>query len=723
MADIIDALVVTLGLDSANFETGKAKATESLDDLSTKATQTGKNVESSQTSVVKAFGRTGSAAGSAAEGVNKGSRRTQESMRGLGVSAETVTKAFDTFGLGAATPFLKLALGAGSAVVAFEAIKKAMDDTYATAAAGAAVGRQAYGAGINVTQFAAWGNAIASVGGNASDAENSLASLAAQQQQFRITGVPSQALQGLVQLGINPSEDPTKILSDLAKNPRLRAMNPAMRNQFLTGMVGLDPTTAYAVSQGPDYVNKLLAQQNAKGNFTPEQVKTQQDYFTAVNNLKQAFDQLKGNLETDAMPALTGFTNMLTGLVNWLDNKFPAWFATNVTKPAEAAATNTDNAIKGVVNVTDTYTGDQQSRIDLGMKTLMDSGLTRAQAAGVMGNLQSESGFKTHPAVDLKNPHYGVAQWSESRRANILAHTNIDVATASLSDQYKAVAWELHNVKDYEPVIHAFNNDKNMSAVDAATLVDHGYERPGSATDPYSLEDPARGMAATNIYNNALNPNKQSPGAVAAHKLIQHHVDAAVAAVAAGMKDPGGSQPLVANPTQVVQNPVATGPTQVVQNPTAENHALLVAKPKGGDAKKAAQQAVQQAVDVSAMLSGMVDAVHADPALNKHATNPTAANHAGWWLGFNGVWHKLTDTGQGLDTLAKSAKAAATATSLVARSSTALHQGMRGGSVTNNHHHNITVHAPSGDAKAIAATTIAAIKRHGATSQLGGSLG
>jgi muramidase (phage lysozyme) len=60
-----------------------------------------------------------------------------------------------------------------------------------------------------------------------------------------------------------------------------------------------------------------------------------------------------------------------------------------------------------------------------------------------------------------------------------------------------------------------------------------------------------------------------------------------------------------------------------------KNHALLVAKPKGGDAKKAAQQAVQQAVDVSAMLSGMVDAVHADPALNKHGGGYAASLHAG----------------------------------------------------------------------------------------------
>ncbi|MDE8347549.1 MAG: phage tail tip lysozyme [Acidocella sp.] len=83
------------------------------------------------------------------------------------------------------------------------------------------------------------------------------------------------------------------------------------------------------------------------------------------------------------------------------------------------------------------------------MTDAVKDGLPVKVAAGLVGNMQAESGFNREPPQNAFNKeHYGLAQWDEARRALIEAHTGIDVAHASVKRQVAAAAWEfLHNQK------------------------------------------------------------------------------------------------------------------------------------------------------------------------------------------------------------------------------------------------------------------------------------
>ena len=473
MPTIIDALLVTLNLDAKGFTRGQDEANKSLDNMKRRTASTADEIE-------------------------KGSKRTNTSLRSIDTQASSVSKSVASSGEKMLAPFGALAIGIGAAVLSLDALKSAYNGAVATAASGAALGRAAGMSGINVTQYAAWGNAIAAAGGQAADAEASLSALADQQAAVQLGQRPSAAMQMLQQLGVNPMESPIQIMKDLASNRTLAGMSAAVRTNVLEDQLGLDAGSAYAISRGSGYVNQLLAQQAAKGNLTPEQVDTMTKFNTATNNLKQSFEQLKTNLDLDAMPALTGFENMLTGMVNWLDNKFPKWFHDNIAVPAEHGAT----IAKGVLNGPDLYSNGQQASIDQGMNALMAAGLTKAQAAGIMGNAQAESSFKLEPPVNSNNPHYGMFQWSQGRRQAILNATGIDVANASAGQQYKAALWELNNSPSLASLRTAFKNNPNMSPQQAAQMWNDYFERPGGY-------NPARGSYAANIFSGALDPRKQ----------------------------------------------------------------------------------------------------------------------------------------------------------------------------------------------------------------------
>ncbi|MDE2100251.1 MAG: hypothetical protein KGL39_23575 [Patescibacteria group bacterium] len=67
-------------------------------------------------------------------------------------------------------------------------------------------------------------------------------------------------------------------------------------------------------------------------------------------------------------------------------------------------------------------------------------GYSSGQAAGWTANAQAESSLGLH-LLGYDGAHYGLYQWSNDWRRRILNGTNIDVASAGLSDQLKAAAW------------------------------------------------------------------------------------------------------------------------------------------------------------------------------------------------------------------------------------------------------------------------------------------
>lgn len=112
------------------------------------------------------------------------------------------------------------------------------------------------------------------------------------------------------------------------------------------------------------------------------------------------------------------------------------------------------------------------------MNILTSKGWTQEQAAGIVGNLQMESGpdMKTN-AVGDGGKAYGIAQWHPDRQQHFKQQFNKDIREAGFIEQLEFVDWELRNKE-----LTAFKALKEAkSAREAAIVFDKFYERSSGA--------------------------------------------------------------------------------------------------------------------------------------------------------------------------------------------------------------------------------------------------
>jgi len=122
----------------------------------------------------------------------------------------------------------------------------------------------------------------------------------------------------------------------------------------------------------------------------------------------------------------------------------------------------------------------------------MSKGLTRAQAAGIAGNLLFESGFNPS-AVGDGGTSFGIAQWHFGRGDAMKAYcTSHGYSTTSFKGQLEYLWSELNGSES-----GALSKLKQTSnAYDAGIAFERYYERP-------AVINPARGDAAQRFYNGA----------------------------------------------------------------------------------------------------------------------------------------------------------------------------------------------------------------------------
>jgi len=119
--------------------------------------------------------------------------------------------------------------------------------------------------------------------------------------------------------------------------------------------------------------------------------------------------------------------------------------------------------------------GSQQARINEAMGYFQSQGWTRAQAAGIVGNLQAESGVDPNRGQDGGGPGYGLAQWEGPRQAAFKAWAGHDIHGSTFQEQLQFVQHELTTTE-----AGAGRALKGATtAADAATIVCNKYERPG----------------------------------------------------------------------------------------------------------------------------------------------------------------------------------------------------------------------------------------------------
>ncbi len=124
-------------------------------------------------------------------------------------------------------------------------------------------------------------------------------------------------------------------------------------------------------------------------------------------------------------------------------------------------------------------TPEEQARIDQAMAFFMGQGWTRAQAAGIVGNLWAESRVKHDQAQHGGGPGYGLAQWEGPRQASFAQWAGHDIHNSTMQEQLEFIQWELTHTESA-----AGNALRGASTADeAARIVMTRYERPADQSE------------------------------------------------------------------------------------------------------------------------------------------------------------------------------------------------------------------------------------------------
>lgn len=476
---IIDALLVTLGLDSSGYVKGQKEATASLKKTGDQATSTAKEMQARGAQAAEFFSK----------------------VRNEALGLLTV-----------------LVGGRGLAALVSDSVTSL-----------SALGRTAHDIGLAVPQLAALRNMISASGGDADAATASFQGLAQAMASARTYGPSAGLAAFLGRIGASVSDPVDVVYSKF--NQWAQGKNP---EDVITvgGQGGLDIGTIREAEKPVAEFQKDYADALKRGVPTPEMTKNMQDLQTAFRETEQAADNLVNSGLNKIAPLLTHILNGITAFIEAnpqaaTDIGLAATVGTGALGLAAfrfvlgggkggGTALSATEAAGGAVQNLGGFGGGLLNGIPLtfGMNWLVDhpllprkpgesigaqidrssgytamqsggdakarqaydyftsQGWTHAQAAAIAGNLRGESGFDPTQVGD-SGQAVGIEQWHPDRVAAIKAGTGIDVRTAAYADQLKAVQWELTHTEKV-----AGDDLKTKSDYSTATwALVHGYSR------------------------------------------------------------------------------------------------------------------------------------------------------------------------------------------------------------------------------------------------------
>jgi len=125
-------------------------------------------------------------------------------------------------------------------------------------------------------------------------------------------------------------------------------------------------------------------------------------------------------------------------------------------------------------SVVPTGQGGQQARIDQAISYFQSQGWSRAQAIGIVANLDAESNM--NPGIDQigGGPGYGLAQWEGPRQRDFAAWAGHNIRGSSFAEQLRFVQYELtHSEAGAGRALRGATDARS-----AAEIVTRLYERP-----------------------------------------------------------------------------------------------------------------------------------------------------------------------------------------------------------------------------------------------------
>lgn len=505
MATVIDALVVTLGLNASGFKKGQEEAASASKRFTAEQEQNAKVVAAQAKAMADGF------------------RKVRNELFGL-FAASVGAHGFKDFIAGQVQ---------GQAQLGY--LSKNLN--------------------MQARELDAWGKSVRAVGGNAESFQQSLQSIASGIEQFKLTG-DSDVVAMFRALNVNigdgkklrPYKDMLLDLSDALQ--RFDEQDQIRIAQSL----GLDQGSLNLLRQGRQSVEKLFDQMYKTSSVSEESAKKAQEAQAAWAGFTAEASATAQTIFNALTPAIIDATNGLRDLGQWVndhDQQIGEFFkgaADDVERLAKAIGGLSSGegsgiaklaaiaaafiAIKGVAGggiggalrfgalgaagyggwrageqinekIEGTPTGDvvgslvahtmalfgsKEAKTSIGINDLsdkqqmasyvkqyfMEQGWTAEQAAGITANLSAESNFDPHAYGDMGRA-YGIAQWHPDRQQEFQKAFGKSIHQSTLEEQLAFVQHELTRGNE-RTAGNALRQAK--TADEAGRIVSERYERP-----------------------------------------------------------------------------------------------------------------------------------------------------------------------------------------------------------------------------------------------------
>jgi hypothetical protein len=269
MATIIDSLLVTLGLDSSEFNAGKAKVDKGLQGTGAEAEKTG----------------------------NKFKKTGKDGAEGF----DNVTKSAAKF----------LALIGGTM-----AVKRFIEQTVESSAA---LDRLSKNLGAGVSTISAWSNAAELAGGTADGLQGTMDMLSKSQTELQLTGqsglIPYFSALGMSLADATGKARPVNdILLELSD--RFSRMDRTTANN-MGRMMGIDQGTMQLLLKGRSEVELTIRRQKEYGAVTKQQAEEASRLREAMTGSRQSFEAFGRELLSAATPALEKMFSVMADFGAW----------------------------------------------------------------------------------------------------------------------------------------------------------------------------------------------------------------------------------------------------------------------------------------------------------------------------------------------------------------------------------------------------------------------
>lgn len=456
MATVIDALVVTLGMNAKGFKQGAAEVDDSLTHTREESARTAREMETRGKQAAMFF-----------------SKVRNEALALLAVF---------TAGMG---------------------IKSFVSSTIQSTAS---LSRLSENLNMSAQDLAEWQLAAKNAGGSVEGITEQLKESADQVAKFK-RGMAAETLPAFFQFG-GKTEDlkdgntyleaRARIVAEIYKTDRARAALAA-------NMMGLDAQQFNLYKDGPEGIARRRREQSgpaseqAAAAARAEQLR--QKYDTAMNKLSS----VGVNVLTSMMPAFDFLVSKLIELGDWIiANKaqinegvklLVVGFEQILKAITEVAnklipeetrkkiSESKDPVLASMLAAKDAITPSWMSKAKAeltpdasdAIAKFEKMGWSRAQAVGIVNNLQAESGGKLdHRAVGDNGTAFGVAQWRNERVDMFKQVMGVALSQSTRDQQYAFVDWELRNT-------HKAAGDKLKAAKsveDASRVVTTDFEIP-----------------------------------------------------------------------------------------------------------------------------------------------------------------------------------------------------------------------------------------------------